>query len=131
MTLLVVILAVAVCAGGIDADFANDFGLPGGGIYKPDLGEAADAGGPIVSVINFIIGFIGLIVLAWGVVCLIKDHGLKLITGKRSLKDPDIQAKLIGFVAGAALIFLAITGAWFVVLKFVWGILQSLLNKLG
>lgn len=128
--LLITILTVlAVFGCQIGLAFATGLDLDPN-IYKPDLGDASVAGGPIVAAINFIIAFIGVIILAWGVVTLIKDHGLKLLTGKRSLKDQDLQAKLIGFIAGAVLIILAVTGSWFKVLMYIWSIVQKILDKL-
>lgn len=127
-TILLLVIFVFVVTPG--AAFADITGLDPK-LYQPDLRDASDSGGPVVAVLNYVIGFIGLIILGYAVIPLVTDHGLKLIRGKSSFRDPGLQSQLLGFLGGVVIILLGVTGKWFEVMMFIWKIAEKVLSKLA
>ncbi len=108
------------------------YAVPGldSNMYAPNLTDAAKAGGAVVSAFNYVIGFVGLIILGYAVIPLITDHGFNLIRGKASLKDPSVRNGLLGFIGGAVIVLLGVTGKWFDLMMFIWSIADQILSKL-
>lgn len=131
-TIFVFLLLILMCSITLGVAFAEGSvtGLDPK-LYQPDLKDASDSGGPVVAVLNYVIGFIGLIILGYAVIPLVTDHGLKLIRGKSSFRDPGLQSQLLGFLGGVVIILLGVTGKWFEVMMFVWKIAEKVLSKLA
>ncbi|MEG6512396.1 hypothetical protein V6C32_10780 [Desulforamulus ruminis] len=108
------------------------YAVPGldSNMYAPDLTDAAKTGGAVVAAFNYVIGFVGLVILGYAVIPLITDHGLNLIRGKASFKDPSVRSGLLGFMGGAVIVLLGVTGKWFDLMMFIWSIADQILSKL-
>ncbi len=127
----VLVLAGLFCLATFGVAHAAIDGLPDAKLYQPNLSEAEETGGPVVAVLNYIIGLVGLVILGYAVIPLVTDHGLNLIRGKASFRDPAFRNGLLGFIGGAVIILMGVTGKWFEVMSFVWKIAVKMLSKLG
>lgn len=123
-SLLAALLFLFLSAGTALADSLN---LPDPGWFQPELPsmEAGSAALAIIRLLNVLIGTVGVLMLAYASWPLLV-YAWDILHGKQS-KD-SMRSRGFSLISGITLLLLALTGAWYPLLRV---IVQSIARTLG